>query len=84
MVGETDGIGKRIYSTMAMTPGAVGGGLKGQAYRRSVCRSRGKTSHLIGVDGATPELVMWPGRGRFTVGSGFNRQAYRCDGCRSR
>ena len=44
---------------MAVTPGAVGSGLKEQTYRRGDCRSRRNMSQLVGADGAmTPELVV--------------------------
>ena len=44
---------------MAVTPGAIGSGLKEQTYGRDGCRSRRSMSQLLGADGAiTPELVV--------------------------
>ena len=43
-------------------PGAVGSGLKEQAYRRGGCRSRRKMSQLIGADGGNDAGVSGSGQ----------------------
>ena len=44
-------------------PGAVGGGLKEQAYRRGSCRSRRNMSQLVGADGDDDVGVGGSGQG---------------------